>query len=203
MAAGRNGESFPGSDTAHLFLYRISPERFEPVDRAPALDRVDDLGRIIAGEDEPAGLGIALHGPAERGLGIGSEGIRFIQEEDLECGIPERGSPGELLDLVAHDIDAPFVRGIHLPEVPLPVILKKFLGKGHRRGGLADTCTAGEEEVGEVTAPDIGRQGAPLSRPARRYPPVSAAGISLSRSCGFHPCIILCSVPALSHDPVG
>ena len=129
----RDGKPLPVLQCVRSLLLLPRPERFEPVDRAPALDRVNNLGGIIAGEDEPAGLGIALHGPAERGLRIRCQGIRFIQEKDLEGRIPGGHGPGKLLDLVAHT---------SIPRSSEAFISRKFLCHVSPKNSLARATAA-------------------------------------------------------------
>lgn len=91
--------------------------------KAPATNRLEDLGVAVAAEDEAEGRDVLLHGTTEGVLGITRELVNLIEDDDLE-GPLVRGVNGGRLgdlfdDLLHHEaVLGPHVGGVHLDVVP-------------------------------------------------------------------------------------
>src|SRR5208283_416949 len=125
-------------------------------DRTPALNRVYDLRRVIAGKNKPADICIALHSPAQRSLGISRECICFIKEQYFEICITKGSCPGELFDLVAHNINTPFIGCIEFAEVHLPGRAEKLPSERDRSCRFSHAGAPGEKKMREVAGFHIG-----------------------------------------------
>jgi hypothetical protein len=88
----------------HLGVGRLG----EAQDSAARLNRLDDLGRVVARQRKPRGGRVQLHRPAHGLLGCRSHAVRLVEDYDLV--LASRQSHLLLrkhLDLVSHDVDAP------------------------------------------------------------------------------------------------
>ena len=78
------------------------------------LDSGDNLVDIVANDTEPDVLGILFYHPSKRSLGSLSHHVCFIEDDELEALREEGSRLGELLDLLANDVDTAVVRGVEL-----------------------------------------------------------------------------------------
>mmetsp|Transcript_13494 Transcript_13494/g.19822 ORF Transcript_13494/g.19822 Transcript_13494/m.19822 type:complete len:322 (+) Transcript_13494:110-1075(+) len=109
----------------HLFVRQLGVSQ----DCAAALDGLDDLLRVVAGQGKPGRVAVDLHGPAQCLLRLGGHAVSLVQDDDL---VPPRWEGdlllGEHLDLVPHHVDAPGIRRVQLQHRILVCIPK------HRSG---------------------------------------------------------------------
>ncbi|MBA7597502.1 hypothetical protein ES703_04505 [subsurface metagenome] len=112
--------------------------------RATRLDWLDDATGIVAGEDEPAGVGVHLHRAPQRVLGVGGQGIGLVQVNDLVGEVAYRERARVVLHLRSNGVYPSFVRRIKLQEIRTPAIAKKFMRYAESRTGLANTRGAGK-----------------------------------------------------------
>jgi hypothetical protein len=80
---------------------------------SPALYRFYDLTRLITSEGESRCVAIDFHCSSKGLLRTARHRVRFVQYDDLVSTRRQRDFLlCKCLDLVAHDIDASFVRGV-------------------------------------------------------------------------------------------
>ena len=88
-----------------------------PEHGATGLDWLDDLFAGVAGEGEPRGGAVQLHGPPQRLLGGLGHTVRLVQHYDLVPALRQRHLLlGEHLDLVPHSLDATVIGSIQLHD---------------------------------------------------------------------------------------
>ena len=128
---------------------------------ATGLEGRDDLGHVVADEAEAGVLGVLLDDAAEGELGVVGHGIGLVEDDELDALVEELAGAGELLDLVADDVDAAGVGGVELEghgRVGLGPV--HALGSGNDGRRLAGARRAVEEKMGQVVIVDeLGEDG--------------------------------------------
>ena len=89
-------------------------ERREAKARAAALDGGDDLVDVVADDAEADVLRVLLDDAAERGLCRRRHHVGLIEDDELVALGEQRAGLGEVLDLLAHDVDPAVVRRVQL-----------------------------------------------------------------------------------------
>lgn len=129
----------------------VSAEGCEAEAGATGLEGGDDLGHVVADEAEPGVLGVLLDDAAEGELCVVGHGVGLVEDDELDALVEELAGAGELLDLVADDVDATSVGGVELEGhggVGLGSV--HALGGGNDRRRLAGTGRAVQEKMGQV-----------------------------------------------------
>ena len=98
----------------HPFLDFRDRERREPEAGAPTLDGGHDLVHVVADDAEPHVLRVLLDDATERCLCRGRHHVRLVEDDELVALGEERPRLGEVLDLLADDVDTTIVRRIQL-----------------------------------------------------------------------------------------
>src|SRR5207249_2354251 len=138
-------------DARDVFPDRLGLQRPEPEDGRPRLNRLNEAGRVVCGQDEPRGLRIRLHRAAHRRLRVRGQIVGLVEEDDLEARPAERRKARDLLDLRADGLDPALVAAVQLVVVLPPALPEHVARQGHRRGRLARARRTREEEVWEVS----------------------------------------------------
>ena len=115
--------------------------------KAPRPDGIDDLGLVVAAQDEAAAGAVLLHGPTEGRLGLPAELVDLDQDDDL----------------VVHLVLAPAGR---LGGTALGAIVSVFVAAGAERRGGAGNVPVGrhllDDLLHDVAVVDAGVSGADL-----------------------------------------
>ena len=120
--------------------------------------KTDILSDVVADDAEARVLGVGLDDPPQGGLRVVGHGVGFVEDADLDgrdlllrVGIQGDLALGELLDLLAHDVDAALVRGVQLDHALLVEVHSEgLLGQRQDSRSLACARRPVEHQVRDV-----------------------------------------------------
>jgi len=125
-----------------------------PEHGATGLDWLDDLFAGVAGEGEPRGGAVQLHGPPQRLLGGLGHTVRLVQHYDLVPALRQRHLLlGEHLDLVPHSLDATVIGSIQLHDSFFERGTQELPSKAHYSCGFSNSRRAGDDDVWHISIP--------------------------------------------------
>ena len=125
-------------------------EGLEPESSASRLQGRDDLTDVVANETETSVTDVFLHHSSKSHLGIFGHGVAFIQDDEFEFVAKDGTSGSEILDFIAHDVDASIVRGIELQCHVRNGGAVDLTGQGEDGGCLSGAWGAVEQEMREL-----------------------------------------------------
>mmetsp|Transcript_6022 Transcript_6022/g.17226 ORF Transcript_6022/g.17226 Transcript_6022/m.17226 type:complete len:403 (+) Transcript_6022:22-1230(+) len=146
------------ADVQQPGLLELAAHQLEAELGASGVQRLDDLGDVIADDDEAGHVHELLHDAAQGRLRVVRHGVGLVQNHHSELGLGAgqarlRRANGQLcegLDLLAHGMDAAVVGGVELLDAEAPVLAEELLHEGQRHRGLARARGAVEHQVRQL-----------------------------------------------------
>src|SRR5487761_628669 len=138
-------------EISHHVLFR---HRREAKYRASTLNRLDDVGAVVCGKDEPRGSRALFHDSPHRGLGVTRHRVAFIQKYNPERNLfPSVGVTREVLYSHANSVDSTLVRRVKLQDVVLPIFLQDLSCKAECNSGLSRPWRSCKQKVWHLIRP--------------------------------------------------